>query len=186
MKFYFQIFLSVILGSLLGIALYNKLYTKNSATTASDIVTDLSLLADHIDFAKIKREADSLAYIKHQDSLQRAILFVETESVKPAEKKAIPKVNTKAVVNITRPENIAKPKVAVQAKLKLAELKKKNIITIPVTEIPAPEKIEVAAIAKASPAAEPGKSVADGTAQIQPQADKKKKFLFFNKKNNSN
>jgi hypothetical protein len=136
----------------------------------------LSALTGNIDFARIKREADSLAYIKYQDSLQRAILFVETEN--PA------KPVLKAVVPLSMPEkvSISKPKVAVQPKLALSELKKKTIVMAPAHEIPAPEKMEMAVIVKSSPAADSGTPAADGAAQTQPQADKKKKFLFFSKK----
>jgi hypothetical protein len=173
MKNFFHLTISVILGSLLGYGLYYKILNKPMASKADDIQVEDLFFADHAAFEKKKQEALTLARPMYTDTLQVSPRFFET---------TVPAKNIAATV--AKPTESKPIKVIEAVRLiEVAQIQKPKAIAIPVTKIATPEKQEAvyastATIAKEAPATEATENDAD----TQVQEERKKKFLFFNRK----
>lgn len=175
MSSFSQILVSVVLGTVLGYAVCSKLLNKDTVVVATDIPVDSLFLVDQVAFENRQREAQHQANLRYVDSVQKAIQNREIEIRKQAE--IIAANNTKLLNS-----QVTKPKI------KVSEIKKPTTFSSNTSKAASPEKAEIHTITITPAPAESSILKSEGAAQsdAEVQAEKtgkKKKFLFFNKRN---
>ncbi len=188
MKSFFQIVLSIVLGTFLGQGLYNKLMHKRGATAAQTLEVNPPLLSQSVEFEE--QAVLSEKPVKVEDSLEPIIASTKAASTvigkAPAvqtvviSKKPAAEQTQKIVVNKIEPVQTVKLQAQ---KLMVEPVAQNTAIETTIKQVSVPVTIEGGStgthISQISEKHMP-EEVTTASAESKPE---KKRFLFFQKKN---